>query len=438
MLKKNQGNKVKKNKKKIKKKSKNTFYYLSLILLIIFLTLFFYIVYLFPFILSKKIFNDIIKVYSPLIIQDCKDFRILKLTKKPDIKLNQELYNEIYNKYGLKLKFEKVSESERKDINRLCFYKDNKIYEDLIPIYIYWDETILEDKIKENSITQKILVNENKKINLIKEKDLEDIKKEEKIKEKNEIKNFKTNYRKLDNNFDIKESNIKIIKKEKPQNIYRIAIIIDDVGYNYSNTYNFLNLNVPLTFAIIPDMSLSKKFYYLIKKYNYESILHIPMEPKKGKDYVEKNAILTEMSDEVIKNRIKKFINDYPLIIGANNHMGSKIVKDSRIMKIIFEELAKNNKLWVDSMTSYSTISEEIAKKYKIEYYKRDFFLDNEKDINSIRKSFELLIQKAKKNGYAIGIGHIQSYNLPVIIKEYYDKKDELNIEFVFLSQLRS
>ena len=46
------------------------------------------------------------------------------------------------------------------------------------------------------------------------------------------------------------------------------------------------------------------------------------------------------------------------------------------------------------------------------------------------------LIKEAKQKGSAIGIGHIQTKNLVPVLKEYYNKRDELGIEFVPLKLL--
>ena len=41
------------------------------------------------------------------------------------------------------------------------------------------------------------------------------------------------------------------------------------------------------------------------------------------------------------------------------------------------------------------------------------------------------LIKIAKRRGYAIGIGHLQSDVLIKVLKEYYSRSNELSIEFV-------
>ena len=71
------------------------------------------------------------------------------------------------------------------------------------------------------------------------------------------------------------------------------------------------------------------------------------------------------------------------------------------------------------------------------EYFERDVFLDNSKNINEIRKAMDLLIKEANQKGYAVGIGHIQTRELAQVLKEYYNKKEQLGVEFVPLKKLK-
>ena len=48
-----------------------------------------------------------------------------------------------------------------------------------------------------------------------------------------------------------------------------------------------------------------------------------------------------------------------------------------------------------------------------------------------------MLIREARKKGSAIGIGHVQTVELVTVLKEYYNKRDELGIEFVPLRKLQ-
>ena len=63
---------------------------------------------------------------------------------------------------------------------------------------------------------------------------------------------------------------------EKP--LPRLAIIIDDIGFSRSIAQQFLNLKVPITFAILPKLEKSRDLAEEIHAQGHEIMLHQPME----------------------------------------------------------------------------------------------------------------------------------------------------------------
>ncbi|MFH1488936.1 MAG: divergent polysaccharide deacetylase family protein, partial [Pseudomonadota bacterium] len=59
----------------------------------------------------------------------------------------------------------------------------------------------------------------------------------------------------------------------------RIALIIDDIGYSSCRARQFLDLNVPITFSILPRLHNSYKLACEIRAAGQEIMLHQPMEP---------------------------------------------------------------------------------------------------------------------------------------------------------------
>ena len=74
---------------------------------------------------------------------------------------------------------------------------------------------------------------------------------------------------------------------EKPfnQSIFNpiIAIIIDDIGYSFSRARQFLELNIPITFSILPRLAKSNALAIEIRSIGHEIMLHQPMEPYSSK-----------------------------------------------------------------------------------------------------------------------------------------------------------
>ena len=232
---------------------------------------------------------------------------------------------------------------------------------------------------------------------------------------------------------NIVQEKVSVVRKKHST---KIAIVLDDAGYNYQSADIFYQSQLPLTFALIPDLPNSYEHYKKINNAGMDVILHIPMEPEKGADFVEKQAILVSMSNQEITEKLKIFFNHYPNAIGMNNHMGSRAVKDFRVVNTILDFAKSRHVFWLDSKTTPASVSYKVAKEKNIKYMERDVFLDNENTEEYAEKAMIQLIKIAKKRGYAIGIGHVQSDKLYPVLEKYREKQDELEIEFVPLADL--
>ncbi len=216
----------------------------------------------------------------------------------------------------------------------------------------------------------------------------------------------------------------------------RLAIVIDDVGYRSDCYDDFIALNIPITYAVIPETPFAEYYFNILKNSGFDMILHIPMEPIRGREFVESNAILSDMSESEIRESVTNMIEMFDGIKGANNHMGSKVTGDARVMNIVLNEMSNKGLYWLDSKTINTQVPYNAARLNNTTYYSRDAFLDNEKTLSSIRSAMSRFIQSSRSKGYGVAIGHIQTPNLPIILKEFYNKRYELNIRFVSLDKI--
>ena len=229
-------------------------------------------------------------------------------------------------------------------------------------------------------------------------------------------------------------------KKEKPAAVLphkdKIAIVIDDWGYNKKNINFIKEINIPITLSILPQLNYSRKIAEIARKNNQEVIIHLPLEPHSDRNVgLEKGVILTNMKKEEINKIFKKAFESVPYSKGVSNHMGSKATEDKGLMKILFKQFKKSNLYFLDSLVTANSICQGLAGKMKVKFAKRDIFLDNELNVDYIKNQLRLLVAKAKKNGSAIGIGHDRTLTLKVI-KDFAAEIKKENIEFVFLSDL--
>lgn len=189
----------------------------------------------------------------------------------------------------------------------------------------------------------------------------------------------------------------------------KAAIIIDDFGGDVKGVENFFQSKIPITVAIMPFMPQSKEQAIRAHEQGLEVMLHLPLEPKKGKkSWLGSNPITSDLSNEEVKKRVRAAIEDIPYVKGINNHMGSKIVEDEEKVRAILE-VAKEYDLYViDSGTSGKSFIPKIAEEMNIPWGIRDVFLDDTMSSSQhVYKQMKKLAKVTKKKGTAIGIGHV-------------------------------
>ena len=187
----------------------------------------------------------------------------------------------------------------------------------------------------------------------------------------------------------------------------RIAIIIDDIGYDKTLADQFITLDVPLTIAILPHSPYGSKIATQAARNGTETMLHLPMEPKEyPRIHPGPGVLLETMSPDELISQLEKNLDAIPNVQGVNNHMGSRLTASSNQLYQIFTILKKRNLYFVDSRTTPHTLCRPSARLFKVPFAERDVFLDNSQKRSDISKQFDKLISIAKQRGQAVGIGH--------------------------------
>jgi len=191
----------------------------------------------------------------------------------------------------------------------------------------------------------------------------------------------------------------------------RMAIIIDDMGNNYSLSMDVLDIKAALTISILPFSQYALAIAEKAHSSGHEIMLHLPMEAKNGKansgDYQDvPGLLLTEMNDYAITTQTSKCLGAVPYIAGVNNHMGSRFTEDEEKMKIVLELVKERRLFYIDSHTTEQSKGFKVANSMGIKAGKRDIFLDNEESYLTTVNQLEQLLMLAMSRGSAIGIGH--------------------------------
>lgn len=220
----------------------------------------------------------------------------------------------------------------------------------------------------------------------------------------------------------------------------KVAIVIDDFGQsNPGGAKEMLSLDRPLTFAIMPNHEYSRQQAMLATKHGYEVIVHLPMQPVRGKpSWLGPGAITSNMTAEEIRQQVRRDFAQVPYASGFNNHMGSLITAREELIRPVLEVAREEGFYVLDSKTSDNSKIIPLAKSMGIAYTKRDVFLDEIKNVAHMKKQLDLLADEALANGSAVGIGHVGmgGEKMARAIKEMIPAMETKGIEFIYLSEL--
>lgn len=227
-------------------------------------------------------------------------------------------------------------------------------------------------------------------------------------------------------------------KKKKIDRTTRIAFVIDDVGEYEIGALELKKLDIPITASILPDSPRAFEEARWVEEYNLKALIHIPMQPKNsnGLKYSPQETITLQSSDSEMRAIIRRAKEVVPRAAGVNNHMGSLITSNKKIMERFLKILKEEGLFFFDSKTIASTVGYSIARKLGIKTAIRDVFLDDgERSYANAVSEIKRLVDKARQNGKAIAIGHPHQSTLRAI-KDSIKFIRAKGVKIVFLSEL--
>ncbi|MNC13732.1 Divergent polysaccharide deacetylase [compost metagenome] len=188
----------------------------------------------------------------------------------------------------------------------------------------------------------------------------------------------------------------------------KAAIVIDDFGNQMQGTQEMLDLPIPFTVAVMPFLPTSKEDAELAHARGKDVIIHMPMEPVKGKkSWLGPGAITVDLPDEEIRKRVEAAVDEVPYAVGMNNHMGSKVTADKRIMRIILQVCKERQLYFLDSRTTGQSVIGELAAELGVPTAANGLFFDDQYTMEHIMKQAELFKKKLDKQDTLIAIGHV-------------------------------
>jgi polysaccharide deacetylase 2 family uncharacterized protein YibQ len=215
----------------------------------------------------------------------------------------------------------------------------------------------------------------------------------------------------------------------------KVAIVIDDFGYNMNNLDRLFAVKRVVTFSVLPNLPYSKRIAELASSKGYEVILHLPLESNDKAAPAEVGTIRTGMNEKDVLALLDKDIASVPGLSGVSNHQGSKATEDKSSMSIILSGLKKRSLYFFDSLVTDKSVCRLASAEAQVPYAKRDIFLDNENNPEYIEKQMLSLRKAAFKNGSVIAVCHDRKNTIAVLSKMMPELASE-GIRFVYLSEM--
>lgn len=197
-----------------------------------------------------------------------------------------------------------------------------------------------------------------------------------------------------------------------------VAIIIDDLGNSLEEGRSTAALPGPVACAILPHTEFSKQIAELAHAQGKQVLLHLPMEAVSDMP-LGPGGIKLDMTQKEIQDTVRSDLASIPYLAGVNNHEGSLMTQHPGDMAWVMQVLAQNPGLfYIDSFTALDSVAYGVAREYGIPAARRNVFLDDINTQSAVEYQFQRLLTLARRDGFALAIGHPRPATLAVLKQE--------------------
>ncbi len=215
----------------------------------------------------------------------------------------------------------------------------------------------------------------------------------------------------------------------------RLAVILDDLGNDWSAAEAIFALPYRLTISVLPNHPHSVEIAEEAHRRGYEVMLHLPMESV-GQGRPESQELRSGMSGKEVDALVNGFLRAVPDVAGVNNHQGSQSTTDVALMEELMPVLRERTLFYIDSRTTTATVAFDAARHAGVQAGFRNVpFLDDVAEVPAVRKQLRLALRAAGEKGEAIAIGHPHPATLKAL-QEVLPEASAQGVRLVFASEL--
>lgn len=212
----------------------------------------------------------------------------------------------------------------------------------------------------------------------------------------------------------------------------RLTIVIDDLGGSLEQARDLLDLGLPVTFSIMPNLPHTRDIDAMAAKAGMEVILHQPMDAR-GTATQAAGTLRAGMTVPETAAILAAHLAQVPHAVGVSNHTGSKATEDAVLMAAVMTDLKGRGVFFLDSLTSAKSVAGKVAAKAQVPNLARTVFLDNERGQQPTLLMLAQVEKEARAKGRAVAIGH--PYPETIAALAAWDIRRDKSIALVTLSR---
>lgn len=215
----------------------------------------------------------------------------------------------------------------------------------------------------------------------------------------------------------------------------RIALILDDIGDRHVEGRRAVALPGPVALAFLPHTSHARGLAEAAHAAGKEVLLHLPLQAVEGND-LGPGAITLDTGEDAFRRIFADNLDSVPHAGGVNTHMGSLLTRHPGHMAWLMAALRERDGFYfVDSYTALESVALESAREAGVPATRRNVFLDSDPDPGAIAAEFVRLVELARRDGSALGIGHPYPETLDVL-EDMLRDLDAHGVELVTVREL--
>jgi hypothetical protein len=215
----------------------------------------------------------------------------------------------------------------------------------------------------------------------------------------------------------------------------KLAIILDDMGYERAAADAAFKLQFPITLSVIPHLPFSTEVAEEAYRRGDQVLLHLPMEADAGETKAEPIELRVGMKADQVERDLDGMLETVPHAAGVNNHQGSRATADARLMAELMPALRQRGLFFIDSRTTAATVAYDAAEGAGVRSASRKVFLDDIPRRDAILSQLDLAARDATRDGFAIAIGHPHPATIAALV-EAAPRLEGQGVRFVFVSDV--